>query len=231
MDQIESLLDRPKFYYNIDGVGELGIGVMLLGCALLQWLQIHSPKGSIWNSWVALFLWIGLMLSIIDHGSKAIKKHITFPRTGFLEYQKRDTVWRPLVIALGASVLAGGMSFVLAARSHWDIGRSHWGLTTPAALFGLVFAASYAYRFAKAVRWKWAVVLAMAICSLVIALLPANLVGSLAKNSWLIATYPARSVGVLLLSISLYGMLILISGGISFLLYLRHTEPAAWIGE
>lgn len=49
MDQVGSILERPKRYYNIDGVGELGGGFMMLGLGLLLWLQVHSPSGAIWQ--------------------------------------------------------------------------------------------------------------------------------------------------------------------------------------
>jgi len=44
MEQIESILNRPKTYYNIDGVGELAMGFMCLGCGLLMWLQRMRPR-------------------------------------------------------------------------------------------------------------------------------------------------------------------------------------------
>ena len=218
-DQIGNLLDRPKSYYNIDGVGELGLGFMCLGYVLLSWLQLHTPKDSVWNQMYMLFLFVGLMLSIIHYGSKAIKKHITYPRTGFVEYRKRDTVWRPM---FGGMVVSGliSMGLILAIRKHWD-------MTTPASLIGLLFAASYAYGVARTVRWKWAVVWAMAFGSLVIAVLPAELVGALANVSRVTAYVPAKVMGAFLLSMMLYGTLLLISGGVSFWLYLRHTRPPA----
>src|ERR1019366_6838516 len=98
MDQIESLLQRPKLYNNIDGVGELGMGFMLLGFALLMWLQVHSPGSAIWHKVYVVLPLILLLGSIIDQGSKAIKRHITYPRTGFVEYKKRAKVW-PAAIA------------------------------------------------------------------------------------------------------------------------------------
>jgi len=214
--KIESVLERPAAYYNIDGVGELSTGVIGLGFALIQWLQVHTPKDSLWNQKYLLYVYVGLMLSIIHFGSKAIKKHITFPRTGFVEYRARDTFWTPLIIALAFSTLAS-VAISVAIRSHWE-------LTTPASLIGLPLAACYAYGFARTVRWKWTVVWVMAVGSLVIAVLPAHLVGALADRSWVTAIAPAKAVGALLLSFMLYGTLLLISGGVSFWLYLRHTQ-------
>jgi len=216
MDQIGRLLDRPKAYYNIDGVGELGIGFMCVSYALLQWLQVHTPEDSVWNQNYMQVVYVGMMCAVIHYGSKAMKKHITYPRTGFVEYRTRDTVWRPLIIALAVGVLAS-IGLVIGARSHWD-------MTTPASLVGLVLAAAYAHGFGRTVRWKWAVVCVMTVGSFVIAVLPADLIGALANPSWVTRQFPAKLVGALLLSTMLYGTVLLISGAISFWLYLRHTR-------
>jgi hypothetical protein len=219
MDQVGSLLNRPKFYYNIDGVGELGCGFMCLGFALLLWLQVHSPSGAIWHQMYAFVIYMAVMLSIIHYGTKAIKNHITYPRTGFVEYRKRNTVWRPGIIAAFISPLALGGLFV----AH----RYHWNMTASVPLFGLLLAASYGYGIARAVRWKWVVVWAMTLVSFVIAFLPASSFDALADDSWV--THPVRTklVGAFLLYLMIYGGMLLISGGISFWLYLRHTQAPA----
>jgi len=41
MDQIEKLVRRPALYNNVDGVGELGLGFLLLGCGLPASLPIQ----------------------------------------------------------------------------------------------------------------------------------------------------------------------------------------------
>jgi hypothetical protein len=228
MEQIESLLQRPKFYNNIDGVGELGMGFMMFGFALLSWLQAHSPAGSLWHKVYVVLPLILLMVSIIDYGSKAIKRHITYPRTGFVEYKKRDSVWPVAIAFVTSALVAAGLAF--AARSHWGI-DSHFGLTVPAALVGLVFAAAYAYGVARAVRWKWTVVCAIAICSVVIAMLPADWVGAMAGSTSSAGAFSAGVVGAWLLSILTYGTILLISGAISFVIYLRHTQPPARTAE
>lgn len=223
MGQIGSLVDRPKAYCNIDGVGELGIGFMCLSFASIQWLQVRSPQDSVWNQMYTLFIWITVMCLIIHYGTKAIKKHITFPRTGFVEYRKRDTLWLPLIIGCGTSVpVSVGVYFAI---------RGKWSLTTPVSLIGLLFAASYAYGIARTVRWKWIAVGAMVIGSFAIATLPANVVGAVANHSWITRQLPAKMVGAALLSITLYGGITLISGGISFWLYLRHTKAPAQESE
>ena len=223
MDQIESLLQRPKFYNNIDGVGELGIGFMFLGFALLTWLQAHSPGGSLWHKVYVVLPLIFLMASIVDQGSKAIKRHVTYPRTGFVGYKRRETIRLAAISFVVSALVAAGLAF--AAHSHWAIG-DHMGLTTPAALIGLVFAAAYTYGVARSVGWKWAVAGTIAICSVVIALLPADMLGALAGDS-----SGAGAVGAWLLSLLAYGTIVLISGSISFVLYLRHTQPPVQADE
>jgi hypothetical protein len=218
MEQIESLLKRPFSYYNIDGVGELSMGIMILGFGLLMWLQAHSPRGAIWHSMYMLFGYVGTMCLAIHYGTKAIKQRITYPRTGFVAYRKSDKVWRPMIIAFGVSFVASA-GLAVAARRHWD---------GPAlgSLFGLLLAAAYAVGFARTVSWKWLVAAAMAVGSLAAVLLPASVIAAVGGDPR--ATYPASNgfAGTYLLSLLLFGALLLISGGISFWLYLRHTRES-----
>src|ERR1019366_7720218 len=91
------------------------------------------------------------------------------------------------------------------------VGR-HWDITTPASLIGLVFAAAYAYQIARAARWKWVIACAIALGSIVIAFLPADLLAALANDS--LVTHPVRTKlwGTILVSFIAYGSMLLISG-------------------
>ena len=210
---------HPLWYNNIDGVGELGIGFMLLGFGLIGWLEIHSPRGTFWNQGYANLIFLGVMCAVIHYGSKAIKERITYPRTGFVEYRKRDTVWRPMILGALVSIL---FSFVLkeALRPHRDL------KTLAPVVIGLLFTGSYAYSIARTVRWKWIVVPVLALGFLGIALLPADLVEAVANHSRASGMPPAL-LGIILLSFLFYGGTLLVSGAISFCLYLLHTEPPA----
>lgn len=216
MDQVASFLKRPETYYNIDGMGELGVGFMCLGYALIMWLQLHTRKDSIWNP-MYLFVGVGLMCVIIHYGTRAIKNHITYPRTGFVVYRMR--IW-PRIILLGVSALVSAGSALLVFVTV----RSYLDILTPVFLMGLLLAASYAYGIARRVPWKWAVVLGIVLGSLAIAIFPGNLASILAGASRFPAWFPAKSAGAFLLCMMLYGSMFLISGGISFWLYLRHTQ-------
>jgi len=226
MDQIEKLVQRPKLYNNIDGVGELGLGIMFLGSALLQWLPIQAFWWHRYGSSVGFLL----LIAVIHYGMKAIKEYITYPRTGFVEYPKRDAVWRPMILGAGVSVLVG-IVLVLAARTQSVFGGSHWGLTTPVALAGLVIANGYAYGIASSVLWKWGVPVAMAICSIAIVMLPESAIRAMSGNTSAAVMAHEWIFGALQLTFALYGAILLISGGISFVHYLRHTQPAAETAE
>ena len=218
MDQIGDLLDRPRLYYNIDGLGELGGSVTCLGFAVLLWLLIHSPADSVWHR-ISFFAFVALML-LIHYGTKAVKTRITYPRTGFVEYRRQQQT-AAIAAALGALAAAGlGVVF----RRHWDISML-------ASLAGLVFAAAYGYHFARAVRWKWVIAGAMAAASLAIAFLPADVLGALGSDSS--AAHPDRAKlgGTILISLMVYGTMLLISGGISLWLYLRHMPVPAQEGQ
>lgn len=214
MDQVGSFVDRPRMYNNIDGLVELGGGVMCLGVAL----GLSLPANSIWHksSWV---LFLGVFFGI-PYGIKVIKAHITYPRTGFVEYRKRAST-RIISAAFGALVTVG---LGVAVRRHWDI-------TAPASLFGLAFAASYAYNIARGVRWKWVVASAIALDSIVVAFLPADVLAAMAHDS--LVTHPvlAKFCGTIVASFMTYGAILLISGAISFWLYLRHTQAPALDGQ
>jgi hypothetical protein len=218
MDRVESLLKRPKAYGNIDGTGELGMGFMCLGFALLIWLQLHTPKDSIWNQMYVSFIWIGLLVAMIHFGTKAIKNHITFPRTGFVAYRTQNRIWKAIIAFVIVAMASAGL--VLAARPHRHI-------VMPVFFLGLFLTACYAYGIARRVPWKWLVVLAQVIGLLAIAVLPGDLAATLASGAPTPGVLPAsftRFAGAFLLWLLLYGTLLLISGAISFWLYLRHTQ-------
>jgi hypothetical protein len=205
MDQVASLLKRPKLYYNIDGVGELGMGVMMLGFGLMMWVQPHAPKGSAWLRNAGVLC----LAALLYYGTKAIKERVTYPRTGFVEYRKRDGVRSAIAAALLVPLFAVGIRVV---HGH------HWYMPPFGSLYGLFLSAGYAYGIARVARWKLIVAVAMAAGSLALAYPPASLTGAVAD------------IGTYALCFLLFGPLFLISGAISFWLYLRRT-PAPGVEE
>lgn len=111
-----------------------------------------------------------------------------------------------------------------AIASVRDLDRDPIGVAAPASLAWLVFAAAYAYTIARPVRWKWVVVCVMAIGSLVISFLPADLLAAMANDSPLTHPVLATLVGTMIVSFMTYGAMLLVSGSISLWLYLRNTH-------
>ena len=197
---------RPKAYYNIDGVGELGMGFMMLCGALISWIQSITASHSLWHQ---MAFWIGFpaMLATIHYGSKAIKEHVTYPRTGFVEYRKSGRIWTMLAAGVVAALVAAAL--VIARRHRWD-------MTVAVAFLGLLLAGGYAWGIARAVPWKWVVACLIAAGSLAIPFIPPDLMKALDK--------PSVSPELLVLFL-LYGLLLFVSGAISLWLYLRRTQP------
>jgi len=215
MDSTAQLLNRPKEYCNIDGVGELGIGFMCLSFALFQWLQTTTAEHSIWNQPYSLFAFFLAVALIIQYGTKAIKKRVTYPRTGFVEYRKRDVVW--------ISMILGALFSALFAIGFYMFIRKHWDPTMAVCLVGLGLAGGYGFRVARMASWKWLVVILMTATSIILAFLPPRVVGEIAARSWTTSIFPAQATGAFLVTMATYGILTLTSGAISFFLYLRHA--------
>jgi len=171
--------------------------------------------GSFWHRMDVFLLYMTLMCAVIHYGSKAIKERLTYPRTGRVEYSKRDTVWRPMMISFAVSVPFAA-ALAIGIRRHIDLGS-----LTP--LIGLVLAASYARGFANAEKWKWTVVWVMAACSIAMTLAPVEWIGVPAAHSWVTKVASAPVAGGLWLTMTIYGALLAISGGITLRGYLRRT--------
>ena len=81
--QIDELLKRPALYRNVDGTEEINVGIMGLGLASLRLLY---PALGGWDpGGLAGLVYLGVLGVLVHLGSKAIKKRLTYPRTGFAE--------------------------------------------------------------------------------------------------------------------------------------------------
>jgi hypothetical protein len=126
-----------------------------------------------------------------------------------------------IVVTIVAFVVAAVVSagVILAVRARWSVTSA-----LPVGLFGLLFAGMYTFGFGRTVRWKRAVALFFLLGSILIAALPADLAAMLAPNSLAITGLRPETFGAFLLCMMLFGAIFLISGGITFWLYLRHTQ-------
>ena len=211
--ELRDFMGRPVRYNNIDGTGEMGIGVMMLGFALVGYLMSYL-RGVVPESWtgkvdpvglLVLFGGMGAVLGLIQWGTKAIKKHITWPRTGYVAY--RRSAKSRLTIMVAAAILGFGFTCLMGlARRHdaMSLARMGYLAVMPAAY------AIFVYRFDRECPWKWLVLLFIALGLLAIGIIVPGKIVEL-----------VRPVSLFL------GLTFLGSGGATLWSYMRHTQPPA----
>jgi hypothetical protein len=207
--ELQDYMERPKRYNNIDGTGEMSVGLLLLGFALLRFLRSVLPEDSMLRrdpgDFLLLFGGLGAVLALIYWSTRAIKKHITWPRTGYVAY--RRSAKSRLTVMVAAAVFGFGFTCLMGfARRHdaMSLARMGYLAVMPAAY------AIFLYRFDRECPWKWLVLLFTALGLLAIGLIvPGNIVELV------------RPVGLFL------GLTYLASGAATLYLYIRHTHPPA----
>ena len=150
--QIQDYVARPRRYVNIDGSNELTWGAMLCGFSCLDWLHAIAPRDSLWGRpWAQAVCMVALVLLVVSAG-KALKRYVTWPRTGFVAYP--DTAKRhmvPLVAAALAAAAAIGAAAIVRG--------GHLGMTT---LLGAVNFVFYAVAAQPLRPWKYGFLLLIA---------------------------------------------------------------------
>ena len=112
--QIQDYLSRPARYANIDGSNELSCGAMCCGFASSDWLHAATARNSLWHRpWVQASYMLAVVL-LIHFAGKALKRYVTYPRTGYVAYpetaKRRMT---PLIAAALAAAAALGAAVVV----------------------------------------------------------------------------------------------------------------------
>jgi hypothetical protein len=210
-DELQNYMARPCRYNNIDGTGEMGMGLMMLGYTFLGYVQANLPQGSMWRhglaSMLLFFAVLLLMVGFILWFPKAIKKRITWPRTGYVAYRVGGKAWRKALVgvAVFSAVIAAALGCLrrLDTRHDW-ISLAWMGNV---AIFGAGYA-FWIYCFGREHSWKWLILLFMALGLLAIALL-----------------VPGDIVGLRWLMLLFIGLTWLGSGGATLFWYIRHTQP------
>src|SRR5579864_868647 len=193
---------RPSWYALSGGVGEMGLGILFLGMSILIHIANRYGQHSIW-SWKPTVLICGAVLLVLVLVAEATAKNrITLRRTGYVKY--RQSRAKAAVAIMIAAILAAIVAVLI---SHfWK--QSPHGQNLQLLLAGSSMLALYAYWTKLDRPWRWIVALAMTF-------------GPLASHSIL-----SDDPGQWLSSDVVIGMCWLISGAITFWLYLRRTRPA-----
>jgi hypothetical protein len=171
-EEIHEYLMRPRRYDNIDGTGEMAMGVMMLGFALVLYLQSILPRTSIWmHGWTSMLFMYVIMVPVLClgyWGVKAIKKYVTYPRTGYVAFPPvTKSGALPIVLIVSAAVGAAVTFFVI------RFARWHDAMTLKRAITVALLVAPYGwfiFRLGGEHRWKWFVLTFLAAGLVVISL-------------------------------------------------------------
>jgi len=234
---------RPKRYDNIDGTGEMFMGLMLLGFALLGWLQTILPTHSVWhtNAFLGLlfmYLVMGPILGLGFLGQKWVKRRFTWRRTGYVALglpgmggtspatteearkMKRLLQWGRVMILVEFAVLAGVVGAGVAGLMAFEM--KHPDALNLAVVGNVLYLGMWVGLYAfwiwcmgRGNGWKWGLLVIMAVGLAVI--------GGLGPVDHFVAL--ARPVPVLV------GSIWMLSGAITLVLYLRHNPPPAQEAE
>ena len=213
-NELQNYMGRPKRYSNIDGTGEMAFGLMALGFTLLGYLQTVLPKNSTWNHGFVgvLFMYAVLLpvLGLILWVPRTIKRHITWPRTGYVKFhttgESRRRWWTWMVAsAVISAVIAAGVACLARFDRRHDWISLLWLGNVAVFVAGYTF---WIFRMERDHPWKWLVALLMALGLLAIALI---VPGDIAGLRWLMLLF--------------VGLMWLGSGGATLYLYIRHTQP------
>ena len=150
--QIRDYVARPRRYVNIDGSNELTWGAMLSGFSLLDWLHAIVPRDSPWHQPWAQAVCMVAMVWLVYSAGKALKRFVTYPRTGFVAYP--DTVKRRMMPVVAAAAAAATV-FVIAAVLR----GGHLRMVTISGAVNFVF---YAVAAQPLRPWKYGFLLLIA---------------------------------------------------------------------
>ncbi len=195
MESITEYTKRAQRYSNIEGSGELSIGVLLLGLALFHYLDALVPENSIWSSRYTHLIGSLVLLLLVSWGLRVLKEKVTYRRTGYAK--QRRVAWT----AVMAGILGCGVGLIVLYALNLFVGQ-----TAIALCAGITMAVLYAFGTRLDRPWRWIAALAMAVVPFAV-----------------YTTLPVRHADKL--SVAILGACWLVSGIATFCAYLRETEP------
>lgn len=203
--QIQDYLGRPARYCNIDGVMEISAGLGWLGLGMWVWIPSIAPRASIWQSmWILLPLFLAWMW-LVNSGSQAFKRRVTYPRTGFVSYpagNRKAPGAQVFLLAAVAGATASALVYLMARK----------GLQ-PILLVGGPLTVCYGVMARPLFAWKWAILTLMAAGTLGLIFLPGGF-------------HQQMAIGM-----AFYSGMYMVSGLITLTLYLRRSKPAGQVAE
>jgi hypothetical protein len=163
--------------------------------------------GVLFLGWALLDpVWIILLAVIAYCSTHVLKKRITYPRTGYVRLQSSGK--KAWMGAIAGFAVAFGLVLFLRSAAETPM------VLVTSAIWAFLYA--YITRLARLeFAWRWIVTLAMIVGPVCVSLLPSE-------------SLPA---GRLRLGNGLVGLLFLVSGAVTFALYMRRTHPPQEVTE
>jgi hypothetical protein len=205
----------PRRYENIDGTGEMFVGLTVLGFALAGYLEALLPvNSSTWMRVAVIYASLALAVGLAYGTRRAIKGCITWPRTGYVAYPRHGKSWwvTTIIARIMALAVAVGLAFLI--RSHhiylsWNLSPKEWN---PRVIILIVISVAaypiWISRMGGGHRWKWLVLVLMVLGVIKLAILAPEGFGQWARPPVLFVA-----------------LLWLVSGAGTLYLYARHTKP------
>jgi hypothetical protein len=210
--QIRDYARRPKLYENIDGTAELFFAALYLGGGWLgSELESLIPADSFWGKGhpghFVVLIWAALIFGAAYYGTRLIKRRVTYPRTGYVA-QRQGGKSNRLLAGLISAVLGAAVSGTLAVlmRGH-HVDGSRFLIVAISVLPYAVFAIIAC----RGETWKWVLAAGLALYL---------------TNIALVSRGPLLHKAVLAT-----GLVWLLSGAVTLLLYIRRTHPPAQEAE
>lgn len=126
-DIIGEYTGKPARYAHLDGMDELGLGVMLLLCAV--WLRLSHEATVFWR-WLAISCALIVVVPLVAWlGTHYIRRRLVYPRSGYVEFRMR-----PWALALCVVV-----AMVIAAAAAWFLFESRSSRLSYPLIVGLAF--------------------------------------------------------------------------------------------
>ena len=171
-ENIDKLMQRTQQYWYEDGISDLGMGSWMLLLGVLFAAEALTPQSSpLWAVWG-----MGLPIALVGSGFvvgwaiKCAKARLTYPRTGFVEYERKGLGRIARLIGLGLVAAAVAAVMVLIYRQ----------LASLSLLFGIVLLGAFGFLGYRIRVWRyvllglWCLFLGAAISTLSLSLEPSS---------------------------------------------------------
>lgn len=205
-NSIDSITLRTRRYWYVDGLAEITVGLffgILSGYFPLRArLADGSPDPVLIN--LGLLAAVVLLLGLLLRAQQVVKNHLTYPRTGYVAYPRKQRV--PFWQRYGLAAIIGFIGVSLAVIISRSSAVQSWMPFLTGAIAGLiVLSLSYRFRIFRFVILAIALILVGAVVSFI---------------------NPGESLAPVLSSIG-EGICFFVSGAVTLIRYLLNTRSAS----